>query len=58
MNFMGEPIRPIDLRAASDEDYALLWALENRLRAERLPNDPPIPMVFDVRYVDPIGASV
>jgi mycothiol synthase len=36
-------IRPLDLRAASDHEYACFNAFENILRAEVLPDDPPIP---------------
>jgi hypothetical protein len=32
------------LRAASTDDYAALNTSENRIRAERLPDDPPIPL--------------
>ncbi len=35
---------PIDVRAAQDEEYAALGAFANRLRAERQPDDPPIPL--------------
>jgi GNAT superfamily N-acetyltransferase len=37
-------VEPLDLRAAGDRDYAALSALVNRIRAERLPDDPPIPL--------------
>lgn len=36
-------IRPLDLRAASDHESACFNAFENVLRAEVLPDDPPIP---------------
>jgi mycothiol synthase len=36
-------IRPLDVRAASDHEYACINAFENILRAEVLPDDPPIP---------------
>lgn len=34
----------LDLRAADHRDYAALSSLANRIRAERLPDDPPIPL--------------
>ena len=37
-------IRSFALRTASDQDYAMLSELSNILRAERLPDDPPIPL--------------
>ncbi len=40
----GQPIRPIELRAANAREYALLSALQNRLLAECLPDDPPTPL--------------
>jgi mycothiol synthase len=44
MNTATQPIRPIDLRNACEDDYARLSALNDRLRAERLPDDPPVPL--------------
>jgi mycothiol synthase len=38
------PIKPLDLRTASAEEYRLLNHFDNRLLAERLPEDPPIPV--------------
>jgi len=38
------PPRLIDSRLASERDYRLLNVLDNRLRAEWLPDDPPIPL--------------
>lgn len=43
------PIVPLDLRSASQHDYALLAALHARLCAERLPDDPPIPLAESIR---------
>lgn len=37
-------VRLFDLAAAGERDYAALNAFENRLRAEQLPDDPPIPL--------------
>jgi mycothiol synthase len=37
-------VEPLDLRTAGDREYAALSALANRIRAERLPDDPPIPL--------------
>lgn len=45
-NWMGEPLMPItvfDPREASDEEFMALVAFRNRIRAEQLPDDPPIP---------------
>jgi GNAT superfamily N-acetyltransferase len=39
----------IDLRAASEREYAALNAFQNRMRAERLPDDPPVPLDEQVR---------
>lgn len=37
-------IQPLDLRAASDADYAALNVFGNHMKAERLPGDPPTPL--------------
>ena len=37
-------VEPLALRTAGDREYAALSALVNRIRAERLPDDPPIPL--------------
>ncbi|MCI0478172.1 MAG: GNAT family N-acetyltransferase [Anaerolineales bacterium] len=37
-------IQPFDYRNASNDEYAAMLALANRLRAESLPEDPPIPL--------------
>lgn len=58
MSLSQQPPRPIDLHSASDEDYALLHALENRLRAERLPGDPPVPLEEQMRSWQGISSSV
>ena len=58
MNAPRQQIRSIDLRTASDEDYALLHSLENRLRAERLPGDPPVPLAEQTRSWRGISSSV
>lgn len=42
-------IEAIDLRAASDRDYAAVNAFFNRMRAERIPEDPPVPLDEDIR---------
>lgn len=42
-HFSGS-IHPINLRAAAAHEYAALNAFENRILAERLPDDPPIPI--------------
>lgn len=38
------PIEPVDPRNASDREYALANVFANRMRAERDPDDPPIPL--------------
>ncbi len=42
-------IVPFTLKEATQEEYAAINLLWNRLRAERLPNDPPIPLEEDIR---------
>lgn len=42
-------IEPINLRAASDHDYACLNAFHNLLRQEELPDDPPISLDEEVQ---------
>ncbi len=42
-------IQPIDLRAASEREYALLNEFRNRTRAEQQPDDPPIPLDEQIR---------
>lgn len=37
-------IQPINLRAATSAEYQALNTFENALRAERLPDDPPLPL--------------
>lgn len=41
---MSIKIRRFDVRNATDRDYALLNKCRNRIRAEELPDDPPIPL--------------
>jgi ribosomal protein S18 acetylase RimI-like enzyme len=41
---MSVKIRQFKVRNATDEDYALLNKCRNRIRAEELPDDPPIPL--------------
>ncbi len=43
------PIQLFDLRAASDAEYAALNDFSNRIRAERMPDDPPIPLDEDIQ---------
>lgn len=52
------PIRLFDLAAARDSDYAALNTFENRMRAERLPDDPPIPLAEAVQRWQHIPAFV
>ncbi len=42
-------IQPFDLRAASEREYDLLNGFYNRVRAERQPDDPPIPTDEQIR---------
>lgn len=42
-------IQSIDLRAAGEREYAALNDFQNRMRAERQPEDPPIPLDEQVR---------
>jgi GNAT superfamily N-acetyltransferase len=37
-------IKPIDLKQSSQREYALVNDCMNRVRAERLPDDPPVPL--------------
>jgi GNAT superfamily N-acetyltransferase len=51
---------PIDVRAAQDHEYAALGAFADRLRAERQPDDPPIPLaerVAGYRNMPSFGAQ-
>ncbi len=43
-------IHPIDMRAASGHEYACFNAFQNRMRAEVLPEDPPIPCEEDAEH--------
>ncbi|MBI3741062.1 MAG: GNAT family N-acetyltransferase [Chloroflexi bacterium] len=43
------PIIRFDLKAARDTEYRAANALSNQLRAERLPDDPPIPLDEEIR---------
>ncbi|MDP9316811.1 MAG: GNAT family N-acetyltransferase [Chloroflexota bacterium] len=43
MSNLGDNVTAFDPRAASQHHYAALAAFDNRLRAERLPDDPPTP---------------
>lgn len=36
-------LQPFDYNSADEAPFRLLWAHNNRLRAERLPDDPPLP---------------
>lgn len=49
MTVAAPAIQPLDLRRAGDREYALLHALQSRMRAERLPDDPPIPLDEQIR---------
>ncbi len=48
MSNLGDTITAFDPRAASQHHYAALAAFENRLRAERLPDDPPTPLAEQI----------
>ena len=41
---MAPILKPFDFRNANDEEYVLFNNCRNRIRAERLPDDPPIPL--------------
>ncbi|MBI5029776.1 MAG: GNAT family N-acetyltransferase [Chloroflexi bacterium] len=44
INLGNLKIKPFDLRNASKQEYAAINIFANRLRAEQLPDDPPIPI--------------
>lgn len=49
---MSDPelaLTEIDLRAIGDDDGAAYWALSEVIRAERLPDDPPMPCAYFIR---------
>lgn len=43
MTIQNLEIRPLDIREASPEEYAAFNELENAMRAEVIPEDPPVP---------------
>ena len=51
-------ITPFDVRNASAEEYRAANELENRIRAEYLPDDPPIPLDEQTRSFQNIPAFV
>jgi GNAT superfamily N-acetyltransferase len=42
-------IESVDVKRASDREYAALNAFMNEIRAERLPEDPPVPLAEEIR---------
>ncbi len=44
MTYSDLEIRPMDVRTATDQECAAANVFNNRIRAERLPDDPPIPL--------------
>jgi GNAT superfamily N-acetyltransferase len=40
----GLYMAPLDLKSAGPEEYAALSTFDNRMRAERFPDDPPVPL--------------
>jgi GNAT superfamily N-acetyltransferase len=41
---LAQVIKPFDLRNSSEQEYVAINVFANRLRAEQLPDDPPIPI--------------
>lgn len=52
------PIRALDVRSASEGEYRALNEFENRLQAEELPDDPPVPLEEAVQRWQHIPAFV
>jgi mycothiol synthase len=48
------PIRPFDGKAASQTEYAALNRHTNRIRLERLPDDPPVPLEETIQNLQSI----
>ncbi len=46
---MNWNIKAVDPKHLTDDEYRAVNALNNRIRAERLPNDPPIPLEEDIQ---------
>lgn len=51
-------IEALDIKGASDSEHAALNAFWNRMRAERLPEDPPIPLEEETRRLRSIPSFV
>ena len=51
-------ILPIDAKAATPREYAALNQHNNRLRQERLPDDPPIPLDEHIQYLQSLPPFV
>lgn len=51
-------IKPIDIKHASAEEYRAANVFNNRMQAERLPDDPPIPLDEQIREYQNIPAFV
>ena len=48
---MNYELEPFDLRSADDDAFRTLWELDEAMRAERMPDDPPVPFeTFLGRY--------
>lgn len=58
LNTLGLHVRPFEVNAATDDDWAAINALFNRHRQETDPDDPPIPLkdtVNSLRNIPPIA---
>lgn len=51
-------IEPFDLKRASPQEYAAANTFYNRMRAERLPDDPPMPLDEEIRRLQSIPPVV
>ena len=51
-------IQPFDLKNSTQEQYAALNTYNNRLRAERLPDDPPVPLEETIQNLQNVPAFV
>ncbi len=54
----GLKIKPFPLKTATEHEYRAANALDNALRAERLPDDPPIPLEEEIQRLQNIPAFV
>ncbi len=54
----GLKIKPFPLKTATEREYRAANALDNAMRAERLPDDPPIPLEEQIQGLQNIPAFV